>query len=141
MLIQNETDRFVSILADKETTQHILSQSANILYVLRKSRESNLQGGLANGLNNSHTTSFLCHVLRFCWPLVSSKKLAQTTTAHRRPGRHHSITGRDLTDKIFLYLQDAPGGKEMKFQFVQNPLPLLFLPSWTPTDLGLAAPG
>lgn len=59
-----------------ETAQHILSQSANILYVLRKSRNSNLQGGLEKGLNNSHTASFLCHVLRRCWPLVSFMKLA-----------------------------------------------------------------
>lgn len=62
--------------SQREAAQHILSQSANILYVLRKSRKSNLQGGLENGLNNSHTASFLCHMLRLCWPLASFMKLA-----------------------------------------------------------------
>lgn len=62
--------------SQRETAQHILSQSENIVYVLRKRRNSNLKDGLENGLNNSHTASFLCHVFRLCEHLVSFLKLA-----------------------------------------------------------------
>lgn len=100
--------------------------------MLRKSRKSNLQGGLKNGLNNSHTASILCHVLRLYWPSVSFVKLAPCvenkqlltgvqedfTLSHAEPNTRWCLTS------CFFPCRTCHGAKKWSFSLYKNPSPL-----------------